>query len=174
MLPAGGLSVSNPLFVQCGDRELVYQQVVDTIDNYFKIQSERRMRLVGDVITPGRIDTFPVIGATLLEPWRESFDLSPETTHNTLQTIRRYSIIEMLPTEGGFLITVHVMKELEDLSQPQDATVGGATLRHDGSLVRVREELDRGPVTLGWIPLGRDISLEQKILLEIQTRLAGA
>ena len=174
VLPTGGLAVSNPLFVQSGDRELVYQQVVDTIDNYFKIQSERRMRLVGEIITPGRIDTFPVIGATVLEPWRAEHDLGPETLHSTLQTIRRFAIVEMLPTEGGFLITVHVIKELEDLSQPQDATVGSATLRHDGSLVRTKEQLDQQPVTLGWIPLGRDISLEQKILLEIQTRLAGA
>ena len=174
VLPVGGLSVSNPLFVPTADREMVYQQVVDTIDNYFKIQSERRMRLVGDVVTPGRIDTFPVIGATVLEPWRASHDLGPETVHSTLQTIRRFAIVEMLPTDGGFLITVHVIKELEDLSQPQDSTVGAATLRHDGSLVRPKEEFDQRPVTLGWIPMGRDVSLEQKILMEIQTRLAGA
>ena len=173
-LPAGGLAVSNPLFVQSDDRELVYQQVVDAIDDYFQIQSERRMRLVGNIITPGRIDTYPVIGTTLLEPWRASYDLGPETVHNTLQTIRRFAIIEMLPTEGGFLVTVHVIKELEDLSQPQNSTVGSATLRHDGSLVRTREQLDQQPVTLGWIPLGRDLSLEQKILLEIQARMSGA
>ena len=173
-LPAGGLLVSNPLFVQTGDREMVYQQVVDTIDDYFKIQSERRMRLVGNIITPGRIDTFPVIGTTLLEPWRDAYDLGPETVHNTLQTVRRFAIVEMLPTEGGFLITVHVIKELEDLSQPQDSTIGSATLRHDGSLVRTKEQLAQGPVTLGWIPLGRDMTLEQKILLEIQSRLSGA
>ena len=39
---------------------------------------------------------------------------------------------------------------------------------------RTREQLEQGPVTLGWIPLGRDMSLEQKILLEIQARMAGA
>lgn len=172
-LPAGGLAVSNPLFVQTDDREMVYQQVVDTVDNYFKIQSERRMRLVGNIVTPGRIDTYPVIGSTLLEPWRADFSLGPETTHNTLQTIRRFAIVEMLPTEGGFLISAHVMKELEDLSQPQDSTIGSATLRHDGSLVRTREQLEQGPVTLGWIPLGRDMSLEQKMLVEIQQRLTN-
>jgi hypothetical protein len=128
---------------------------------------------VGDIVTPGRIDTYPVIGATLLEPWRSEHDFSPETVHNTLQTIRRFAIVEMLPTEGGFLISVHVMKELEDLSQPQESTIGSTTLRHDGSLVRVREQLFDGPVTLGWIPLGRDMSLEQKILLEIQSRIVN-
>jgi len=173
-LPAGGLAVSNPMLVQVPDRELVYQQVVDTIDNYFKIQSERRMRLVGDIVTPGRIDTFPVIGTTLLEPWRAAHDLGPETVHNTLQTIRRHAIVEMLPTDGGFLISVHVMKELEDLSQPEESTIGSATLRHDNTLVAVERQLREGPVTLGWIPLGRDMTLEQKILLEIQARLSGA
>ena len=173
-LPPGGLAVSNPLFVQVGDRELVYQQVVDAVDDYFKIQSQRRMQLVGNIITPGRIDTFPVIGTTLLEPWRAAHDLGPETVHNTLQTIRRYAIVEMFPTDGGFLISVHVMKELEDLSQPENSTIGAATLRHDGSLVRTKEQLDEGPVTLGWIPLGRDMTLEQKILLEVQARLSGS
>lgn len=173
-LPAGGLAVSNPLFVPSTDREIVYQQVVDTIDNYFKIQSERRMRLVGDIVTPGRIDTFPVIGTTLLEPWRDAYDLGPETVHNTLQTVRRFAIVEMLPTEGGFLISVHVMKELEDVSHPQDSSIGNATLRYDNTLVAAEQQVKEGPITLGWIPLGRDMSLEQKILLEIQARLSGA
>lgn len=168
-------AISNPLFISGADREVVYEQAVDVIDDYFKIQSERRLKLVGGIVTPGRIDTFPVIGSTLLEPWRADFALDNETTLNTLQTVRRYATVELLPSEGGYLISVNVMKEMEDLSQPENATVGRNTLRHDGSLVRTREAFTGdGPVTLGWIPLGRDISLEQRILAEIQTRLTAA
>ncbi len=170
---APALAVGNPIYIAGGDREFVYEQVVDAIDDYFKIQSERRMQLVGNIVTPGRVDTFPVIGATVLEPWRADFGLGPETLHNTLQTIRRFAIVEMIPDGGGYLISVNVMKEMEDVSQPDSSTVGGATLRHDGTLVRTKEKLRQPPVTLGWIPLGRDTLLEERILLDIQSRLTG-
>jgi hypothetical protein len=170
-LPIAAEPVSNPTFIPAGDAEFVYEQVVDTLDDYFKLQAERRMKLVGGLVTPGRIDTFPVIGATVLEPWRADAGLGPENVHNTLQTIRRYAIVELLPTEGGYLISVSVMKELEDVSHPEDSTIGGATLRHDGTLVRTREKPEKFPITLGWIPLGRDQTLEQRILCDIQSRL---
>jgi len=168
------LMVSNPLFITGGDREFIYNQVVDAIDDFFKIRSERRLKLVGGIITPGRIDTFPVIGSTLLEPWRNDFALDRETTHNTLQTIRRFAVVEILPTEGGYLISVNVLKELEDRQQPQGATIGRSATRFDGSLKRTAEVIESEPTTLGWIPLGRDVSLEQRILLDLQARLHNA
>ncbi|MCA9268228.1 MAG: hypothetical protein KDA41_07145 [Planctomycetales bacterium] len=170
--PVGGLG--NPLFVAAADAEFVYDQAVDAVDDYFKIQAERRMKLVGGYVTPGRIDTYPVIGATLLEPWRADFQLGAETTHNTLQTIRRFAIVELLPADGGYLISVNVMKEIEDVSHPENSTVGSATMRHDGTLVRTEQQNAEGPITLGWIPLGRDVTLEQRILADIQARVAGA
>ena len=66
-----------------------------------------------------------------------------------------------------------MLKELEDLDRPEDASVGMPTLRHDGSLVRTQQNPLAGPQTLGWIPLGRDISLEQQVLEELQARLSG-
>ena len=47
----------------------------------------------------------------------------------------------------------------------------GPLLRHDGTLVRTRERPEKFPITLGWIPLGRDMTLEQRILCDIQARL---
>jgi hypothetical protein len=168
------LIVSNPLFISGGDREFVYNQVVDAIDDYFKIRSERRLKLVGGIVTPGRIDTFPVIGATLLEPWRSEFALDRETTHNTLQTVRRFAVVEILPDAGGYLISVNVLKELEDRNQPQVATLGRSATRFDGSLKRTADVIDHEPATLGWMPLGRDTSLEQRILVDLQARLHNA
>jgi hypothetical protein len=69
------------------------------------------------------------------------------------------------------LIDVYVLKELEDLDKPEHATAGGATLRHDGTLVRQEGAAGRYSVTLGWIPLGRDLTLEQQILADLQARL---
>jgi hypothetical protein len=168
------LVVSNPLYIVGGDREFIYNQVVDAIDDYFKIRSERRLKLVGGIVTPGRIDTFPVIGATLLEPWRNEFALDRETTHNTLQTVRRFAVVEILPNDGGYLISVNVLKELEDMKQPQDSTVGRSAVRFDNSLDRTAPVMQSEPATLGWIPLGRDVSLEQRILLDLQARLHNA
>jgi hypothetical protein len=168
------LGIGNPLFVSGGDREFIYNQVVDSLDDYFKIRSERRLKLVGGIVTPGRIDTFPVIGTTLLEPWRKDFALDRETTHNTLQTIRRFAVVEILPSDGGYLISVNVMKELEDLKQPQVSTLGRSATRFDNSLDRTAQTIEQEPNTLGWIPLGRDITFEQQILLDLQGRLHNA
>jgi hypothetical protein len=79
----------------------------------------------------------------------------------------------MIPTQGGYLLDVAVFKELEDLIQPEYATVGNATLRHDSSLVRNEEDEPLPPGTLGWIPLGRDVSLEQQILSNLRGRLTN-
>ena len=64
-----------------------------------------------------------------------------------------------------------VQKELEDLDKPEHATAGGATLRHDGTIVRQEGAAGRYSVTLGWIPLGRDVTLEQRILADMRARL---
>ena len=161
----------NPLVVAGGDRDFVFDQVVDAVDDYFKIDAERRIQNVGGVLTQGRIDTFPVVGATVLEPWREEFDTGPETLHNTLQTIRRYAVVDITPTGGGFMIHVQVMKELEDLSRPEYTSFGSSSPRTGGSLDRSKEEFSTRPVPLGWIPLGRDIVFEQRILIDILARL---
>jgi hypothetical protein len=77
----------------------------------------------------------------------------------------------VIPAGGGYLLDVVVQKELEDLDKPQHATAGGATLRHDGTLVRQQGAPGRYSVTLGWIPIGRDVTLEQRILADISARL---
>ena len=69
------------------------------------------------------------------------------------------------------MLDVHVLKELEDLDKPEHATAGGATLRHDGTLVRQEGPSGRYSVSLGWTPIGRDLTLEQQILADLQARL---
>lgn len=163
--------LSNPLFVPAMDREFLWNQTVDAVDDYFRIEREERVRLIGGVLTEGRIDTHPTIGSTLLEPWRIDSTPGYEKLHATLQSIRRRGTVRVIPTEGGYLLDVQVLKELEDLDKPENATSGGATLRHDGSLVRQEGAAGRYSVTLGWIPLGRDLTLEQRILADLQARL---
>jgi hypothetical protein len=163
--------LENPLLVPAMDREFLWNQSVDAVDDYFRIEREDRVRLIGGVLTEGRIDTFPATGSTLLEPWRGDSTAGYEKWHATLQSIRRRGIVRVIPSDGGYLIDVQVLKELEDLDKPEHATAGGATLRHDGSLVRQEGAAGRFSHTLGWIPLGRDASLEQKILVDLAARL---
>ncbi|MFO7908030.1 MAG: hypothetical protein ACQESR_24605 [Planctomycetota bacterium] len=162
----------NPMYVPLSDREVLWNELVDTMDNYFQIQREERVRLVGGVLTEGQIETFPQPGATALEPWREDSTRGFERTYATLQSIRRRAVAHVRPqTDGGYLVEVAVYKELEDLSQPEHSTVSLESLRHDSGLNRPRKRLYSGPTTLGWIPVGRDTALEQRILTELRQRL---
>ena len=77
-----------------------------------------------------------------------------------------------MPVASGYSIEVSVFKELEDVNRPEHSTVGALTPRHDGSLVRGSRNQEETTVTLGWIALGRDATLEQEILANIQSRLA--
>lgn len=170
-LPVGGL-IANPLPVAVADEEYLWNQIVDTVDDYFKIKREVRMRSDGGIVTDGLIETLPVTGATYLEPWRRDSTPGFERLHASLQSVRRRATVRVVPFAGGYSIDLAVYKELEDVAQPEQATVGAATLRHDGSLVRNEPNPLGGPPTLGWIPLCRDITLEQRMLSELSGRLA--
>jgi hypothetical protein len=169
--PGGARPIENPLFLPPIDRELLWNQTIDAVDDYFRVEREDRVRLIGGILTEGRIDTFPTVGSTLFEPWRTDSTPGYEKLHATLQSIRRRGTIRVIPAEGGYLLDVVVQKELEDLDKPEHATAGGATLRHDGTLVRQETAPGRYSVTLGWIPIGRDVTLEQRILADVSARL---
>ena len=162
----------NPMFVPQVDRDLLWDALVDTLDDYFRIQHEEPVRLVGNILMEGRVSTYPTTGSTLLEPWRTDSTPGFERLHSTLQSIRRWAACRVIPTEGGFLVEVIVNKELEDVDRPERSSVSaGTNIRHDGSLVRHDKTNKTGSNTLGWSPLGRDPSLEEKILVELRGKL---
>lgn len=164
--------LENPLPVAIADSEFVWNQVVDTVDDYFKIEREERVRAIGGALTAGRIDTYPLVGATLLEPWRRDSTPGFEKLHSTLQSVRRQATVHVIPVEKGFSVEVIVLKELEDVIRPENASVGATASRHDESPTRNQATLGQGPGVLGWIGLGRDTSLEQEILAQLQGRVA--
>jgi len=166
-----GRGLENPLFFPVADRELLWNQLVDALDDYFRIEREQRVQEVGGVLTEGRITTFPTNGATYLEPWHRDSTPGFEKLHATFQSLRRRAEARVMPRNNGYFVEVVVYKELEDISQPEGATVRGSSMRHDGSLARNETPDPNGPVTLGWICLGRDIGLEQQILAELQARM---
>lgn len=173
-LPQAALA-QNPMHVPLSDREFLWNQLVDTVDDYFEIEREERVRLVGNVLTEGQLETFPQPGATALEPWRGDSSPGFERQQATLQSIRRRAVATVRPqVDGGYLVEVIVYKELEDVSQPEFSTVSPDGLRHDGTLERRARDPFGKPITLGWIAIGRDTTLEQRILAQLRGRLGVA
>jgi hypothetical protein len=170
---AGGNLVPNPLFIPAGDREFIWNQIIDEIDNYFVILREERVQNVSGILTEGQIQTRPQVGATFLEPWRADSTTRYERTLATFQSIRRTARARVIPVEDGQLLDLVVLKELEHLDRPAQATAGAVIARHDQSVIR--EEIPPGTfsITPGWIPQGRDVALEQRILNNLRGRLCN-
>ena len=168
---AAGQSLPNPLQVPVADREFFWNQLVDTVDDYFKITTERRANLSSDLPIEGLIETDYQPGSTVLEPWNWDSSSNYELAHATFQSIRRRARVQVIPTPSGFGVNVEVFKELEDVARPAQGLPGSFTPRTDGSLLRRRERPLRVEPTLGWISLGRDVSLEQEILREFYGRM---
>ncbi len=99
------------------------------------------MRLIGDVLTEGRIDTFPESGATLLEPWRKDSVTNRDRLECTLQSIRRIAHVRVMPDQGCFIVELTVFKELENLPRPARSTAGSAAFQKDATLDRSSEPL---------------------------------
>ena len=165
--------LENPLFIGVTDRDLLWNQLVDSLDTYFDIEREEQVKLAGEILTEGRIETEPRAAATLLEPWNSDSTTRFDAWQATLQSIRLSALVRVVPVDAGYRIEVVVQKELEDVAQPERRTADGTALRHDGSIARDQDRIENGSTTLGWIPLGRDIALEQRILADIQSRLSA-
>lgn len=160
----------NPVFVPVRDAEFVWETVVDVVDNYFDIHRERPVRPNSAI--EGRLDTFPRIGATVLEPWHGDTVTTFERLESTFQTVRRRARIRVTPERGGYAVQVVVLKELADIARPLRGEAA-AVFPHPESVSRLTEPVGQSPVPRGWIPLGRDIALEQKIIAEIQQHFGG-
>lgn len=171
--PPVALYYQNPLPVPAGDPGVVWETVADVVNDYFRIERENPMRVAGTEMTEGRLETFPEVGATVLEPWRHDSADTYERLESTLQSIRRRAEVRVSPSPAGYLVEVAVFKELEDVAQPGLASAGAATFRNDSSLTRVTNPIQDLDVNQGWIPLGRDRALEQRILAQLQSRLGA-
>jgi hypothetical protein len=162
--------VPNPMFVRAGDPDVAWETVAREASRYFPIRSEERVRQTGSMLTEGRLETQWASGSTILEPWRRDSVGAFNRWQSTLQTIRRRAVIRVIPSAGGYELDVRVDKQLEDLSRPERASAGAASLRNEADLsaesgggVNAIIGSDR------WIDIGRDEALEQRIL----GRLAG-
>ena len=163
--------VPNPLELPPARDDFVWSQVVDTVDDYFRVSREQPVQNSDGILLDGRLETAYRIGGSILEPWRKDSTAGFERLQSTLQSVRRRAIVTVRPLGAAYTIEVIVQKDLEDTDRSQYATESTATRRHDGTLLRNSNGYDDSPQTLGWIPLGRDASLEQAILNDIFGRI---
>lgn len=167
---------ANPALVTSMDRDFVWDQVVDVVDDYFRVQHEERVKLIGDQLTEGRLETYPRGGSTIFEPWNQDAVTPYERWEGTLQSIRRRAIVRVMPADGGYFVEVQVFKDLEDVRRPETGSISlmnSQALRNDDALQRVTNPVGGQQATLGWIPQGRDTALEQVMLAHIQARFGG-
>ena len=172
--PAQVVTYENPVFIPGTDFQRIWETVVDVVNDYFRIEREEPVRLVGNVLTEGRLDTFPEVSSTLLEPWHRDSATSYDKVEATLQSMRRRAQVRVLPAEGGFWVDVAVYKELENMVQPEQSTVGRATFPTESTQVRIINPIGAQEMHQGWIAKGRDPNLEQLMICQLQSRLSGA
>lgn len=169
--PTPPLFVPNPLDLPPGNDQFIWSQVVDTIDDYFRVAREQPVQNSNGIVLDGRLETSYQIGASILEPWRKDSTSGFERLQSTFQSIRRRAMVTLRPSATGYVLEVVVQKELEDTDRSQLSNEASSSQRHDGTIVRRSGGKQNGPRTLGWIPLGRDSTLEQRLLHEIHRRV---
>jgi hypothetical protein len=167
----GSVPVNNPVPLAEQDPEFLWLQIVDVVDDYFRIKSEQRFRRDSEQWLEGRIETYPEIGATSYEPWRKDAIWGFQRWQSTFQTIQRTCYIRVTPMATGYAMHVEVIKELEDVDRSASSGEGAAAIRHDGGVVRSDNQLLGLPINLGWIRQENDTELEQRILREILGRV---
>lgn len=172
-VPTVEVPVSNPARVGIMDPEFLWLQVVDSVDDYFRVQNEQWVRRDQQQWLEGRLTTYPEVSGTSLEPWRRESTRGFERLQSTFQTIRRTATVRVVPEESGYYIEVQVVKEQEDVDQAQASTAGSSAQRHDGTIVRNENQQRQLPVTLGWFEIGRDTELERRIMSEILGRVSN-
>ncbi len=151
--------VGNPIVVRANDGEFVWERTVDVVHEYlFEIERENRL--------DGVIETRYLTGASYLEPWHPDSVGPANRWESTLQSIRRKAFVSVTPVDGGFLVGVEAIKELEDVSRAANSP-GAATFLDNNPLQRDLNVVVGQATPSGWIPRGRDQELEQAMLRSI-------
>jgi hypothetical protein len=160
----------NPVFLPIADPQCAWEEVVDTVDDYFRIEHEEPARMVGNQPIEGTLTTVAEVSPTIFEPWRHDTADPDQRLENTLQSMRRRAVVRVMPAPGGAWVDVAVFKDLENMVRPENATAGTATFRYDSSLTRVVNPVTDVQFMKNWISQGRDALLEQDIIGDLINR----
>src|SRR6056297_638256 len=100
--------IPNPLELPPADDQFVWSQVVDTVDDYFRIAREQPVQNSSRMLLDGRLETSYRVGASVLEPWRKDSTAGFEALQSTLQSIRRKATVIVRPRGAGYSVEVIV------------------------------------------------------------------
>lgn len=154
---------ANPLPVAAVNDEILWERTVDVLhDFHFQIARENRFSRV--------IETDYRTGSSLFEPWHQDSVGLENRLESTLQSVRRKVLVRVLPSEqgAGYLVSVEAFQEREDLPGIAANSPGGATFQESTPLQRDLNLVVGQSAPSGWIAMGRDAALEQKILQSLQ------
>ncbi|MBX9627899.1 MAG: hypothetical protein K2X82_29135 [Gemmataceae bacterium] len=162
--------IENPVLVSPGSptpgsyRE-VFEKCLDVVDDYFPILSANPV--------DGRIVTKPRIAPGYEQVWKGGNPDPRERLLATFQTIRQTAVVEVkIGNTGGYLVTVIVEKELEDIPRPSRQRGGSAVFQEaptvDRQLDVVAAATVAGADNTNWFRIGRDCATEQLILRRIR------
>ena len=158
-LPGQAPVVSNPIFVRANNSDEAWERTVDVVHDYlFEIERENKLG--------GVLETRYKTGANSFEPWHRDSVGAVNRAESTLQSIRRKAFLSVTPVEGGFMVGVEAHKELEDIARAANSP-GAATFLDNNPLQRDLNPVVGQATPSGWIPKGRDMALEQSMLLSI-------
>lgn len=151
----------NPIHVRAQNLDDCWEKTHDLVTDYFEIAKENRL--------DGMMETRPNVGASLLEPWHRDSPGLRNRLESTLQSIRRRAYVSVTPDQtGSFLIGVEVFKETEDVPQRTENSPGAATFQEHRVLERDLTPTNGHTAPEGWVSLGRDALLEQRMLRELR------
>jgi hypothetical protein len=161
-MDAHGPPIANPIFVRANNPEDAWERTVDVVHDYlFEIERENKLG--------GVIETRYKTGASSLEPWHPDSVGPVNRLQSTFQSIRRKAFIHFTPAQGGYLVGIEAVKELEDVSRAANFP-GAATFLDNSALYRDLNPVVGQATPSGWISQGRDVALEQAMLRSINRR----
>ena len=164
---APGVRYANPMALAGADAGTV-EQVAR------RVLQELQFEVEFPQTRPGQLETGPVTGASWFEFWREDTVGGRQRLESSLHTVRRRASVAVKSAGTGAEVSVTVIKER--LSAPNTGPAS-ATETFDLYELEERSELrrvdDLSPAAYGWLDMGRDDALEQRILERIQTYLGS-
>jgi hypothetical protein len=167
---AGAPPQTPPLFVASNtdpNSELVVnERAMDVLHHYnFEVDTNNQLE--------GTLSTLYKVGSGIIEPWhRESVGMA-NRLESTAQPIRRKVLIHFVRVEGGYLVSVEALKEIEDLASPTPNSPGNSTFRDTYPLQRDLNLVVGQSTPSGWIPRGHDVALEQDIVAHLRSAYSG-
>ena len=171
LIQSGPNATENPVLLAPGQPtpegyEEIYNRVLDALDDYFEIKPASRYS--------GVIETLPRLAPGFEQPWKITTPDARQRLIATFQTMRHTAVAKIWAGErGGYLVSIEVYKELENLGTPS-ITASSTPIFRDSATVDRRSEVIAGPrsAETQWIPAGaaphRDFAFEQIILRKIQ------